>query len=335
MNTKEYQEYNATKARVAYGMGKTKVPNITLREQLIKKITESKCKPFVPIIFKEKEMTDILFHNPELNKIHSISLDGLECLPYRPDMAFDRWWSAFEILLQKYNVTAWNKKESHIPVIDLFGRFANEVLKPEVNSDYKLSLYSHIWCSLMPDSVTNYGAMRLLIDRELKVVSQFGNIKGRAISILGSELYGTLAKNYLSLQSDSLTVTAQNRREASRKLKRILNGKDESFGDVKKSGIPLESRIEYVISCMLYTSRCERLHGDYFSPFNSDKAKMSLYAHWYWLADTTYILFWVLFKRILDYKGIEHPISSNVLASYIYKISKNYGRLFYKYITPA
>lgn len=330
MTPEEGREYQATKARVTFGMNPEKLPDAKLRHELMERMRKRGCQAFIPLRVPVEEFSTLLFENPDLNRIYSISLDALECLPFRPDMAFDRWWTAFEVLLHKYASMAWSSGGGPLSTADLFGRFANEVLVPEMDSDVYLRCAAHSWCLKMPDSIARYGAVRMLLDREIKVDSQFGHIKERAVSIMRPELYGAFAETYLTNTEGHIQLNDSNHHRAARKLRRMLTGERLTFGGEEIRGIDMGRRLEFLLSCILYASRCERLHGDYFSPFFSDRAKMGLYEHWYWLADTTYILFLALFKRIVAYRELPNPISSRRLAGYIKAVAKNYARLFGK-----
>lgn len=78
MTSQEANEYHATKLRVAFGAGESIEPDALLRKKLLEQMGERRAKPFIPLEIAVVEFTDILFNNPDLNKIHSISLDGLE-----------------------------------------------------------------------------------------------------------------------------------------------------------------------------------------------------------------------------------------------------------------
>jgi hypothetical protein len=64
---------------------------------------------------------------------------------------------------------------------------------------------------------------------------------------------------------------------------------------IKSLGLP--KRISFITSCILFTSRCERFHGDYFSHFKSDRASLRTYHHFYYLLTFTYVLLWVVIGR--------------------------------------
>lgn len=316
MTSEEANEYHATKLRVAFGCGLKKSPDAILRETLDKRMEEHKCPPFIPLRVDVEEFTKVLFSNPNINRIHSISLDALECLPYRPDMAFDRWWAAFEVLLHEFDRKVWNKEGSPKPTVDLFGRFCKEVLLPEINDDSSLDKALDGWMGIIPDSVCRYAAARILIDREIKVASQYSFVRERAKQILGKELYDAFEKEYVTVEDDKPKLDGHNHHRAARKLYRVLTGQPLTFQSKGVKGIERVKAWEFVLSCILYASRCERLHGDYFSPFYSAKAKYSLYAHWYWMAETVYFMFNLLLKRRLNYID-PNPITSQIIVNNI------------------
>ena len=320
-------EYTLTRERVEFGMKHKPQPDRALRQELNRRMKKNGVSPYLLLQFPIEEITKILYNHPNLNKIHSISLDALECLPWRPDIAYDRWWVAFEVLLHEYDRTIWHNSGSSKRTIDLFCRFCNEVVLPELKDDEKLNQNFFKWMDSIPLSVCRYGVVRMLLDREIKVDSQYDFVRERAIKILGESLYDAFKKEYLTIEDGKQTLNEHNHYRSANKLNRIITGKKITFQDKEVKGIVYAKSIEFVLSCILYASRCERLHGDYFSPFYSDKIKFSLYAHWYWMADMVYFLFILLFKRRVDYIDT-NPISSEMLSDYLSILTNNFNIIF-------
>lgn len=61
-----------------------------------------------------------------------------------------------------------------------------------------------------------------------------------------------------------------------------------------------KKRIELLISVVLYSSRCERFHGDIYSPFKSSKAKLITYYEYYYLTLCSLFFFWVLMYKLVE-----------------------------------
>ncbi len=92
-------------------------------------------------------------------------------------------------------------------------------------------------------------------------------------------------------------------RNAALLLQLILKGREVTVNKHKYQ-LGLEKRLEFLLSCVLYTSRCERFHGDYFSPFKSDRANLDTYAFSYYLLAFCYIYLLTLIHRHCELNNI-------------------------------
>ena len=92
-------------------------------------------------------------------------------------------------------------------------------------------------------------------------------------------------------------------RNAALLLQLILKGREVTVNKHKYQ-LGIENRLEFLLSCVLYTSRCERYHGDYFSPFKSDRAGLDTYAFSYFLLSFCYIYLLALIHRHCELNGI-------------------------------
>ena len=89
-----------------------------------------------------------------------------------------------------------------------------------------------------------------------------------------------------------------------RKLQSIVLGEEVELNGKKYKKIPQEKRIEFIISCILYVSRCERYHGDYMSQFKSSLAKQATYHNFYFLLTITDLLFWIVMYKFMEHESI-------------------------------
>ena len=80
--------------------------------------------------------------------------------------------------------------------------------------------------------------------------------------------------------------------------------------------VDIEKRLLFMLSCVLYTYRCERFHGDYFSPFKSDMATLKTYAFSYYLLTFSYVYLWTLIYQFCEWQRLGEICSlTNILAS--------------------
>ena len=328
MTPQEYNEYHAIERRVEYLSGVAPTPDKEMRDKL-DLLIERGGPIAVPYPFPVKETSDVLFSYPELSKIFSVILDGLETLPYRPDITFDRWWAPFEVLLTLYAKEVWNMK-GKIKTADLFRRFAEEVIRPEISNskEGELQVKLQEWLGMIPVTVCRYATVRMLLDREIRAASQYEYVKERAKEAIGEDLFIAFEKEYLSEVEGEKALSATDHHRAARKLLRVLTDQPLTFNGASTPGITLERRLEFILTAILYASRCERLHGDYFSPFVSQKADFSLYPHWYWFCNTVYFLFLILLKRFIGYKDLPNPLSLPAIESYIQEVTRRYREAF-------
>lgn len=328
MTSKE--EYNSTENRVLYGCTEDgRIPNEALRSAFLSLLAEKECSPFVKIIINVKGLIEFLYANPVYNRIHSISLDVLECVPLRPDIAFDRYWSAFEILLHQYYNKVWRDKNAVNPTtVSLFKRFCTEVVFPILNKSDALNSAYSTFIKSMPESITRYAVARMLIERELKVNSQYFNNSQRAESILGEHLFKLFKNEYITENNGAATLDAANHYRAQRKLYKVLTESTITFKDQVIPNIGEDNSLDFILSCILYASRCERFHGDHFSPFYSYFSSFYTYGHWYWILNMTHFLFWILMMKTISVYHVENPIDESMICTNINSVLENNTAIF-------
>lgn len=234
--------------------------------------------------------TEILFRDAQLNKLHSIITDIYDSLPYHPDSAFDQAWSALELSMKLYNVRLWEGRKGNTDIIinDIFTQELPALLKDY--SDLKTSLFKLI--SVMPLSVARFAYARWFHHRGLEVQSHYGEIQRRIKEIIGEDLYNRFAERYAPVDDPTHQF------KSAQELRDMLRGKELVFADKTFAPFDEWTRLRIVVSCLLYTARNERFHGDNFSHFKSDRATLKTYHHFYYLLMVTYSLLWILLLRL-------------------------------------
>lgn len=287
-------------------------PDESLRRKLAQRLNNAGTGliPRLPVVDVDSTAF-IFYHDATLNKIHSIALDYLDSLPYRPDLAFDAAWRAFESLLHHYAATAWPAGGPHRTTLELMTRFASEVCNPLLQRERRLSDAYNKIMKMIPDSIARFCLARMLDERGVYVTSQFALVRNRVEELIGMKLYQFFHDTYMT----DGCVTAENHYRGARKVKRMILGEPLKFDGNDVKGLDEAKRIEFICSAILYTSRCERAHGDYFSPFISDKANMKTYDHWYWLLSTTLALYSILLMKYGEYRKEETVNSVSIADS--------------------
>lgn len=104
-------------------------------------------------------------------------------------------------------------------------------------------------------------------------------------------------------------------RRSSLLLQKILRGEKVTVNNNEYT-VDIEKRLLFMLSCVLYTYRCERFHGDYFSPFKSDMAKLNTYAFSYYLLTFSYVYLWTLIYQFCEWQNLGEICSlANILAA--------------------
>lgn len=253
---------------------------------------------FTPVKLGDKAI-DILFQNAKLNKLLSGIIDIYDELPYRPDEGFDIAWRSLEILMNHHRSIAWKEDSDKTP--HLITRSVKELLKPLADKDQRVRTMWEHFLSDIPLSTLRYAIMRCYIEHDLSINTQVDRVSARAETTLSKALYDGIMEKY-SFEV-GVKPTADVLRRSSLLLQKILKG-DKVVVNNHEYQVDFEHRMIFVLSCILYTNRCERFHGDYFSPFKSDRATMDTYAFSYYLLAFAYVYLWTLLFRHCETPGI-------------------------------
>ena len=255
-----------------------------------------------PVVVDKNAAVDAFMADKQVSKIFSSILDVYDMLPLHPDMAFDAAWRSFEYIVETYASLAWGYKD-HAFVDTIKNKLCSEVLIPLSNKDANMNAaIASLFKNLSLSSI-QYAVNRIFYYKELSVAPQTKYIYDRAKDILGEFVLEHIRSTYTDAAG---RMDAKAIRDISLRFYRLMNQKDADFNGKIVEPLNLNSSLQMLINVILYTSRCERFHGDFYSPFRSTKTKMTTYYNYYYLTVTSYTLFWCVLYKLLNYK--EQPL---------------------------
>lgn len=289
----------------------------SLQNDVINGLKENKWPQiFVPILF-EKDAVQVLFKEAKLNRLVSILLDMNDVLPLHPDLSFDIVWRTFEIALHMYHkefdrqssskslteserIAQQNRKDN-TPVTDLLVRVSDSVFSRLLsrNKDLQNSIESLIG-EKISISALRFVSQRMFFVSTININSDEKQMNERSKERLGVELYNDLRDKYVKEN----TIDAGNLRNLTLLLKKIMKGEEVMIAEKRKYKLSLKERIDFVTDCILFTSRCERFHGDYFSPFKSERNSLRNVYQYYWQTLVAYTFFWLFICCYCEKKGL-------------------------------
>lgn len=324
MTETEKREYEQTRLRVKYNNGwPTMKWRSPLQEKLLLKMEETGLKQmFFSLVLEEDKAVDLLFKDAQLNRLLSTLFDLYDELPLRPDAAFDVVWRALEIAiqfyLQKFNPGALNSpnKNKSVTVEHKIKCVTDSVFVPQLNKcELLMEVFDRLIGNEVSWSILHFIVARMFLPNELQINSQFEHVSARCREILGANMYDEFKAKYVVDNN----ITADSHRKAQRLLWRILKGEPIKIGRQSYKALSLQDRITFIISGILYSSRCERYHGDFFSPLKSDKSTMHTYYGQYWILTISYMFFWMVVHKYLEKKGSDPLFTLEELAICINK----------------
>lgn len=195
-----------------------------------------------------------------------------------------------------------------------------EVVESLINKEADLKDTFEYLVSNTSISAARYTIVRLFYAKQLSVAPQIKFVRERVEKVLPKDMLETIEKVYMDGEG---RMNARNVKDVARRLIRLLNGQDIQIGDTSYKPIPLCDRIELLISGILYTSRCERFHGDIYSPLKSSKTTLLTYYEYYFLALASMLFFWVAFYKFIECNGNDQCVKfSNLKESVITTIDR-------------
>lgn len=139
---------------------------------------------------------------------------------------------------------------------------------------------------------------------ELQLVEESDNVAYRTKCELGAPLYDDLKNKYYV----SGELSAGSHRNIILFMKKLLAGTEMSVvlpgGATHKYRMSLQDRLVFICSSIMYSSRCNRFHGDFFSILKSERSNLNTYYGQYWMFGMCYYLFWIVLYQYLQKKNI-------------------------------
>lgn len=255
----------------------------------------------VPVKVNSDAAFKTLSKDKQLAKVFSAFLDTYDMLPLHPDLAFDAVWRTLEYSIRLYAKRAWGYAKDK-PLDDIYAKISTEVVSAIVAKE---STLERAFTNLLENtsiSAAQYMTYRIFFEKQLSVAPQIEFVKARAESIIQKELLVDLRRHYSGKNGNMDTADV---RDVARRIIRLFQGMDVLVGDNTYKPMAFNDRIEMLLSVMLYTSRCERFHGDIYSPFKSSKTKLTTYYEYYFLTLCSIIMFWILFYKLIEREGEE------------------------------
>ena len=283
MTEAETREYEQTRLRVKYNNSWPSEKWISpLQEELLAAMDKVGLKQvFYPMALNESRAVNTLFEDAELNRLLSTLLDLYDELPLRPDAAFDVAWRALEIVIMFYykNYDKQVYNDKKASTEEKIKRICNAVFESQLTANKKLM---DVFNRLIGDNVS-WSVLHYIVAR----------------MFLPGELQVKTQHDYVSARC------------------REILGVD-MYDDIKTKYV-VDDNLTYVLSGILYSSRCERFHGDFFSPLKSDRSTLQTYYGQYWLLTVSYMFFWMVVQKYLEKKGVEPFFTLDDLAECVNK----------------
>lgn len=320
MNEAARKEYEQTRRRVKYNNSWPAEKWISpLQEALLAKMVKAGIdQVFCPLVLDEDKAVDVLFEDAELNRIISTLLDLYDELPLRPDAAFDVVWRALEIgitfYFKHFDQQVYNDKKATTE--EKIKRMCNAVYETQFATNTALvGAFNRLIGNDVSWSVLHYIIARMFLPGELQVKTQYDYVSARCREILGAGMYDDIKGKYVI----GGNLTPDNHRNAERLLWLIVNGNPVIIGEHQYKALRMQERITFILSGILYSSRCERFHGDFFSPLKSDRSTLNTYYGQYWLLAVSYMFFWMAVHQYLVKKDVEPFFTLESLAGCVTK----------------
>ena len=258
-----------------------------------KRLKENKLEQLLdPIKLEKDKALEYFMAHKDISKIFSSILDVFDLLPMHPDIAFDVVWRALEISLKYLSLKSWSYSADK-GFAQILEKGCDDVITPYCNSEENVRKMFEMLFSNVSLASLRYLVARLFFKMELSVSPQVAYVRGRAELLLGKDVLKAIYSKYVDSTGG---IDAANQHKAACLIRLILQGKDVDINGVKLKSLDLSKRVEFYVSCVLYSSRCERFHGDYYSPLKSSLADLDTYYEYYYFLTFSYAL-WGLFMN--------------------------------------
>lgn len=221
---------------------------------------------FIPA--KLEECTEQYFHT-----LLSHYLDGIDQLPFRPDIAFDSIWKALDHEFFKV------KDESSLPQhTSRFDAFLDRITQNNNVSNAFESL-----SKVIPMQTCEFVAKRILTSK-IEPDNHADAFLKKVRNCMGVDLYNDFLSKYESLW---LASSSEVQRKSGGVLRKLMLGDVVTIGG-NSYQFTNEQCSSFLISIVMPQYRNERFHGTTVPPFRSSTAKLKTYAHAYYLFFVAY-----------------------------------------------
>lgn len=247
---------------------------------------------FEPIKLEKDKTLEYFMEHKDISKIFSSILDTFDMLPMHPDLAFDVVWRTLEISLKYLSLKSWSFSADK-GFEQILKKGCDDVITPYCDSDENVRKMFEMLFSNVSLASLRYLVARLFFRMELSVSPQVDYVRSRAEHLLGKDALKAIHSKYVDSTGD---LNAANQHKAACLIRLILQGRDVDINGVKLKSLNLSKRVELYVSCVLYSSRCERFHGDHYSPLKSSLTDLGTYYEYYYFLFFSYTL-WGLFMN--------------------------------------
>lgn len=255
-----------------------------------------------PIQLDMENAIALFENNKDISKIFSTTLDAFDVLPMHPDIAFDVVWRALEISFRYLSVNSWSYGVDK-GFDQVLRKGCDDIVAPYCNSDGFVSqMFEDLLANISLVSL-RYLVVRLFFKMDLSVCPQVMFVRKRADELLGKNILQSIHDKYVD---DNGKMNAENQRKAARLFRLIFKGEQVDINGLILKPLELSKRVELYVSCTIYSSRCERFHGDHYSPLKSSLANLETYYEYYYLLIFSYALWGIMMNKIQNVvKGAE------------------------------
>lgn len=235
--------------------------------------------PFRPIVIGPNK-------DAEYHRCVGHLIDGLDALPYRPDYFFDHCFKILDLAKTTVAPGAGNR--------GVMERLPAELLR----------LHTKSWEGIadelgraIPRTTIDFLAKRLL-EAYLGKGKYAKELKERAEGVMGQAFFSTFCKKFLTDENGQpMTDYEGNLQNAGSLLRLYLSGKRATRKkkathpdlDFRNKTISAATRMQVLLSLLLFTVRNERAHGAVISPFRTSKATLMRYESYYYLMLVAYV----------------------------------------------
>lgn len=263
----------------------------------------------VPFKWDPDKTFSLFSERRALAKVFSSTLDMYDVLPFNPDIAFDIIWRALEISMKYIANNCWGYKANR-SFEDVLKKTCNDIIAPLAKHETSIKdLFESLFEKTSLSSL-RYLVARLYFKMDLSVSPQVEFVRKRANEIIGNNIIEAIKNKYVDADGK---MNAADQRNAARLLLLILKGIEVDIEGTVLRPLELEKRVELYVSCVIYSSRCERFHGDHYSPLKSSLTDLATYYEYYFLITYTYALWGIVMHKIQQVEGKNEALTVSAI----------------------